>query len=81
MKKLTKKEEIGKKQRELFKQCVFLLNRETHIYSLQYLILSFGGLFATEDDEEFLEKIKITHHVMDRPILGKLQTNKEYVQP
>lgn len=72
MKKLTKKEEQGKKQRELFKQCMFLLNRETHIYSLQYLILSFGGIFATEDDADFLAKHKVTHHVMDRPVLGKL---------
>lgn len=81
MKKLTKKEEVGKKQRELFKQCMFLLNRETHIYSLQYLILSFGGVFATEDDEDFLARHKVTHQVMDRPVLGKLLTNREYVQP
>jgi hypothetical protein len=33
--------------------------------------LSFGGLFATEDDEDFLKKNKITHHILDRPILGK----------
>ena len=81
MKKLTKKEEVTKKQRELFKQCVFLLNRETPIHCLQYLVLSFGGLFATEDDKEFLETHKITHHVLDRPLLGKMQPNREYVQP
>jgi pescadillo protein len=45
------------------------------------LILSFGGVFATENDEEYLAKHKVTHHVMDRPILGKLKTNREYVQP
>ena len=81
MKKLTKKEEVSKKQRELFKQCVFLLNRETPIYSLQYLILSFGGVFATENDADILAKVKVTHHVLDRPLLGKMQTNREYVQP
>jgi pescadillo protein len=45
------------------------------------LILSFGGVFATEDDEDFLKEHKVTHHVMDRPIAGKLLTNREYVQP
>lgn len=81
MKKLTQKEEQGKKQRELFSKCVFLLNRETPIYSLQYLILSFGGSFATEEDQEYLQTNKVTHHVIDRPMVGKLDSTKEYVQP
>jgi len=45
-----------------------LLNREAPIYSLQYLVMSFGGAFATEEDEDFLKKHKVTHHVMDRPL-------------
>lgn len=49
MKKLSLKEETIKKQRDLFSHCVFLLNRETPIYSLQYLILSFGGAFITQE--------------------------------
>jgi len=32
------------------------------------LILSFGGVYATEEDEEFLKNNKVTHHVMDRPL-------------
>jgi len=72
MKKLTRKEETLKKQRDMFKKCVFLLNRETPIYALQYLILSFGGVFATDEDDELLKQYKITHHVMDRPLAGKL---------
>ena len=49
------------------------------IYSLQYLILSFGGVFATEEDEATKN---ITHHIMDRPLQsGQLKTNREYVQP
>lgn len=79
MKNLNRKEENAKRSRELFTKCVFFLNRETPIFSLQYLILSFGGVFATEDDEEFLKKNKITHHVLDRPTLGKQQANREYV--
>ena len=81
MKKLTQKEEYNKKQRELFSKCVFLLNRETPIYSLQYLVLSFGGSFATEDDQEYLKDHRVTHHVIDRPLTGKLDSTKEYVQP
>jgi len=45
------------------------------------LVLSFGGIFATEDDEAFLKENKVTHHVMDRPLVGKMVTNREYVQP
>lgn len=45
------------------------------------MILSFGGIFATEDDKDFLATHKVTHHVLDRPLLGKLQTNREYIQP
>ena len=78
MKQLTEKEEHVRKRQQLFQHCAFLLNRETPIYSLQYLISSFGGVFVTEDDEAGL---KITHHVMDRPVPGKLQTNREHVVP
>jgi hypothetical protein len=82
MQLLNQKEEQIKKQRELFNKCTFLLNRETPIYILQYLILSFGGSYATEEDVEYLKTHKVTHHVIDRPIAGvKLDSTKEYVQP
>ena len=81
MKRLTEKEEQNRKQRELFSKCVFLLNRETPIYILQHLILSLGGKFATEEDTDFLAKNKITHHVIDRPLSGKLDSTRDYVQP
>jgi len=42
------------------------------MYILQYLILSFGGSFAIEEDTSFLAKNKITHHVINRPAIGKL---------
>ena len=47
IKKLNKKEESDLKKRSLFGNCLFLLNRETPIYALQHLILSFGGSFFT----------------------------------
>ena len=78
MLELTKKHDLMKKQRKLFSKCVFLFNRETPIYALQYLVLSFGGSFYTQDDE--LKKIKVTHHVLDRPLIKKVK-DTEYVQP
>lgn len=55
------------------------MGRETPLYSLQYMILSFGGAFVTDDDE--IPSKKVTHHVMDRPLADKVQANREYVQP
>ncbi len=81
MKKLTKKEEALKKQKELFSSLIFLLNRETPVYSLQYLILSFGGIFTLDEDVTSAQGLKVTHHVMDRPLVGKINTQREYVQP
>lgn len=63
----------------MFKNMNFYLNRETPIWCLQYLVLSFGGNFAT-DDMDLPEGHKITHRVMDRP-LAKTEKNIEYVQP
>jgi hypothetical protein len=50
IKKLTKKEESMKKQRELLSGCVFMLFRESPIYCLQHVILSFGGYFITDEE-------------------------------
>lgn len=78
MKKLSKKEDQMKKQRNIFSKCTFLLNREVPSYILQYLILSFGGSFTTNEDT----KLKITHHIIDRPLAGIAQeANREYIQP
>ena len=63
----------------MFGKCVFLLGRETPIYSLSYLILSFGGSFYTSEND-IPEGTKLTHIVMDRPLPGKTK-QVEYVQP
>jgi hypothetical protein len=67
-----------KRQRKLFSKCAFLFNRETPVYSLHYLALSFGGTFYTLDDLDANPDLKITHHIMDRPI-SKKKNNREYV--
>lgn len=88
MQRLFKRQEEGKKARKLFAKCVFLLGRETPIYNLQYMILSFGGSYVLQenlpDDEvESSQVMKtITHVCMDRPIVaGSQDKTKECVQP
>jgi len=56
-----------------------LFNREIPIYALQYLSLSFGGTFYTQDELDENPKLKITHHIMDRPLNTKKADNREYV--
>ena len=67
---------------------MFLLGRETPIYILQHLILSFGGDYVLQDelpDDEKSEAAvmkRITHICMDRPVpAGSQDKAKEYVQP
>lgn len=89
MKQLKQRQENAKKQRRLFSKSVFLLGRETPIYFLQYLILSFGGEFILQDempdDEKEHAKLmkKVTHFCLDRPLpTGQtMEKGKEYVQP
>lgn len=79
LKKMSKAQDSLAKKQSLFAKCFFLLNRETPIYALQYLVLSFGGTFVTQDDED---NKNITHHVLDRPMAGiKREIKREYVQP
>ena len=68
---------------------MFLLGRETPIYILQHLILSFGGDFVLQDelpdDEDATAEImkRVTHICLDRPVAGAdaSDKSKEYVQP
>ncbi len=83
---MRKRLESAKNQRRLLSNAVFLLGRETPIYILQNLILSFGGDFILQDelpeDEDETAKImkRVTHICLDRPV-GSNDKSKEYVQP
>jgi len=78
---LNKKNDEQKRQRKLFANCNFLLGRETPVYALQYLILSFGGYYYLDEDDEKKER-PITHHILDRPLTAIAQNKKrDYVQP
>ena len=64
-------------QRELFKDLTFFLNWETPIYSLEYLIVAFGGWISLDETDS-----SVTHHVMDRPLSAeKKNKTREYVVP
>lgn len=43
---MQKRVETSRKQKALFSKCVVYLGRETPVYILQHLILSFGGSFV-----------------------------------
>ena len=66
MQLIAQKTQQSKKQKKLLANCVFWLGRETPIYIMQYLILSFGGSFVLQDDEPSNDKV--THFCMDRPV-------------
>jgi pescadillo protein len=60
------------------------LSREVPKYSIEYLIISFGGSFGYDGDlSTFSDDDKnVTHHVIDRPMDHvKAIKNREYVQP
>jgi len=82
MKEISKKMEQQQRQRNLYKNFKFFLNREAPIYSLQFLILSFGGDFTLDN----LDDKSVTHHVLDRPLTEAQKQefkkkNRELVQP
>lgn len=55
-----------------------MLGRETPIYIIQHLILSFGGDFILQDDDDSGKGI--THVCMDRPV-AQVEKGKEYITP
>lgn len=70
----------------LFKGFLFFLNREVPKESLEFVIRSFGGEVIWEDPSETGFSIKeddsrITHQVVDRQILSKQFSSRDYVQP
>ena len=78
MQQLNQRYEQSKKQRKLLTNCKFMLGRETPVYILQNLILSFGGDFVLQDDDDSGKGI--THMCMDRPV-SQIEKGKEYVSP
>ncbi|KRX01530.1 BRCT domain [Pseudocohnilembus persalinus] len=70
--------------KDLFKDLVFFLSTEVPKYSLEFVILSFGGQVYWAGDESGVkaDDKKITHYITDRkPEQIKFLKNREYIQP
>lgn len=66
---------------DLFTKLVFFCSREVPTYSLEFVILCFGGTVTSDDDASF-NPAKVTHVITDRdPSFIKFEKNKEYIQP
>jgi len=68
----------------MFENCVFFLYREVPRYSLEFVIMSFGGKVVWDSDTwEYNEAHEeVTHVITDRdPKHLKILNNREYVQP
>ncbi|CCF60520.1 hypothetical protein KAFR_0K01660 [Kazachstania africana CBS 2517] len=73
----------------LFSDFVFFIGREVPTDIVEFLILSCGGTVITEvaldhvDDEkkEKMDLSKITHQIVDRPVLKNKVAGRTYIQP
>lgn len=75
-----------RKLKQIFKGLKFFINREVPREPLVFIIRCFGGkvswdstLFAGATFSETDESI--THHIVDRPQIGKQYISRDYVQP
>jgi pescadillo protein len=66
----------------LFQGLVFFCNREVPRYSLEFVILAFGGQVLWDSDNCNIDDKRITHVITDRdPKFIKVKPNREYIQP
>jgi len=88
--KIREKQAAGEKSQveinknlEQFKPFRFFLNRETPIYSLEFILLGAGCQIGFDSEESpFNESAEgITHQIVDRPKIEDPRSNREYIQP
>lgn len=66
----------------LFEGLVFFCNREVPRYSLEFVILAFGGKVLWDTDNVDISNKTITHVLTDRdPKFLNMLPNREYIQP
>lgn len=71
----------------LFSDFVFYVGREVPIDVVEFLILSCGGSVISEaaldqiTDKQDIDLSKITHQIVDRPVLKNKVANRTYIQP
>lgn len=75
-------EKYGTEGTGLFEGLVFFCNREVPRYSLEFVILAFGGKVLWDTDSINVNDKSITHVITDRdPKHLQFVKNKEYIQP
>lgn len=86
VKKMKEEQAEVRKLKNIFKGLKFFINREVPREPLVFIIRCFGGkvswdktLFAGATFDESDETI--THHIVDRPQMGKQYISRDYVQP
>lgn len=86
IKKMKEEAAATRKLKKLFQGLKFFINREVPREPLVFIIRCFGGkvswdrtLFAGATFDESDETI--THHIVDRPGIGKQYISRDYVQP
>lgn len=77
------REEKAIQMRSLLEGKVFYLNPEIPTYSLEFLLVGFGGEFGYSGDETEYKKTseEVTHIIMDRPLRSNADKTKEHVIP
>ena len=71
----------------LFSEFVFYVGREVPLDIVEFLILSCGGSAVSEatldqlTDKQDIDLSKVTHQIVDRPVLKNKVANRTYVQP
>ncbi|SMN17970.1 similar to Saccharomyces cerevisiae YGR103W NOP7 Component of several different pre-ribosomal particles [Maudiozyma saulgeensis] len=71
----------------LFSKFVFYIGREVPLDIVEFLILSGGGSVISEisldqlEDKSSLDLSKVTHQIVDRPVLKNKVAGRTYVQP
>mmetsp|Transcript_33575 Transcript_33575/g.30509 ORF Transcript_33575/g.30509 Transcript_33575/m.30509 type:complete len:90 (+) Transcript_33575:253-522(+) len=77
------KDKFVNEKGDLFEGMVFYCSREVPRYSLEFVILAFGGQVLWDSNEKSNhDNESITHVITDRdPKFIKMQKNREYIQP
>lgn len=71
----------------LFSEFVFYIGREVPVDIVEFLILSCGGAVISEaaldrlDSTKEIDLSKITHQIVDRPVLKNKVAGRTYIQP
>ncbi|TPX31273.1 hypothetical protein SmJEL517_g05397 [Synchytrium microbalum] len=84
---ISQQESQTSKLTHLFADVVFYLNREVPRSLMEFVIKSFGGRVGWDDTAGACspfkaDNVKITHHIIDRPLTGiKTFDRRTYIQP